>query len=239
MTTPLVRTILSEVLLESSAEASPHLPSALCRHAVRHLRIDGAGLSVATTEGLQEPVAATDGLARTLEDLQFLTGEGPCVDAFGTDRIVAQPDLAATGTLHWPAYGPEALAAGAGAVFAFPLNMGGIRLGVLDLYRLEPGPLSDEDTARSLAYADAATIMLLYLQQEAGSGLNPQLEADWATRAPVHQATGMIAVQANVTPTQAMLLLRARAYAEDRPIHEVASDVLARLLRFDPPNVTP
>lgn len=239
MTDALVRGILSDVLLERSDDPA-HLPSALCRHAVRHLPIDDAGLTVGTAEGLQAVVAATGGLGRTLEDLQFLTGEGPCVDAFSTDRFVAQPDLAATGTTRWPVYGPAAVAAGVGAVFAFPLSLGGIRLGVLDLYRTEPGSLSDPDTARALSYADAAAVLLLYLQQEAGAELNPQLEVGWSERGQVHQATGMIAVQAAVSPTQALLLLRARAYAEDRPIHDVATDVLRRALRFEPPDaVTP
>lgn len=239
MTDAWVRTILSDVLLDRS-DHDTHLPSALCRHAVRNLPIDGAGLTVGATDGLQAVVAATDGLARELEDLQFLTGEGPCVDAFATDRVVVQPDLAAADPTRWPVYGPQALAAGVAAVFALPLSQGGIRLGVLDLYRLQPGPLPDPDTARALAYADAAAVLLLYLQQEAGAKLNPQLEVGWSERGQVHQATGMIAVQAAVSPTQALLLLRARAYAEERSIHDVALDVLSRALRFDPPDgVTP
>jgi hypothetical protein len=43
----------------------------------------------------------------------------------------------------------------------------------------------------------------------------------------------MISVQASVTLTEALLLLRAHAYTSERPILDVARDVVERRLRFD------
>jgi hypothetical protein len=51
-------------------------------------------------------------------------------------------------------------------------------------------------------------------------------------RAEVHQATGMISVQAGVPLGQALVLLRAHAYATDRPVAAVARGVLAGSLDF-------
>jgi hypothetical protein len=51
-------------------------------------------------------------------------------------------------------------------------------------------------------------------------------------RAQVHQAAGMISVQLGVSLAEALVRLRARAFAEDRLIAEVAADVVARRLRF-------
>ena len=48
----------------------------------------------------------------------------------------------------------------------------------------------------------------------------------------MHQATGMIAVEASVPLTQALVLLRARAFAAERPILDLARDVIARTVRF-------
>jgi hypothetical protein len=42
----------------------------------------------------------------------------------------------------------------------------------------------------------------------------------------VHQATGVVSVQAAVSLAEALVMLRARAYAEQRPIGALARDVL-------------
>lgn len=231
MADPKVLAILADVLRDEASGTGRPLPMLLCRTAARDLAVHGAGLWIVTGDGVQQLVAATDGLARSLEELQFTTGEGPCLDAYTARRPVLQPDLAAQP--RWPVFGPAALAAGAAAVFSFPLAVGDIRVGVLDLYRTVPGDLSPSDTTDALAFADAATILMLYLQQRSGPELNPELELAWTGHNEVHQATGMVAVQAGVSLAQALLLMRARAYAEDRSIGAVADDILGRTLRFD------
>lgn len=111
--------------------------------------------------------------------------------------------------------------------------MGAIRLGVLDLYRDSTGMLSDHELAEALCYADAATTILLHLQaQDSADDLDPKSIQVIEDRAEVHQATGMIAVHAEVTLAQALVLLRARSYASERPIMDVARDVLAGVVRF-------
>jgi hypothetical protein len=57
----------------------------------------------------------------------------------------------------------------------------------------------------------------------------------WPTglnRPVVHQATGMISVQLGVSIQEALLRLRAHAYGSERPLGEIAEDVVARRLRF-------
>jgi hypothetical protein len=51
--------------------------------------------------------------------------------------------------------------------------------------------------------------------------------------ARVHQATGMISVQLGVSLAEALLRLRAHAYGQDRPVADVAADVVGRRMRFD------
>jgi hypothetical protein len=155
------------------------------------------------------------------------------VDASRTGRPVLQPDLARTARRRWPAFAAGAEAAGLAAVFAFPLRVGGIRVGVLDLYRTTAGVLSEEELADALSFADAATTLLLHLQAEdAGWGLPVHSLTVLDDRAEVHQATGVVSVQAEVTLQEALLLLRARAYAEQRPVGELAFDVLNGVVDF-------
>lgn len=230
-----VSAILVDLIATSRTDRLRTLPMILCDNACRDLAVDGVGLWLMTVERVQLLVAATDGVARTLEDLQFETGEGPCIDAFTSRHPVVQPDLARTAPDRWPVFAQGAVEAGAGAVFAFPLVFGDVRLGVLDLYRRQPGPLDDDDVALALAYADAAGIVLLHLQDEALAELDPALDGGWPTRGEVHQASGMVAVQAGVSVSEGLMLLRARAYAEGRSVGAVAADVLDRVLRFSSP----
>lgn len=205
----------------------------LCTACMDAVPVSGVGIALMTDAGHEGVVAATDGTAALMEDLQFTLGEGPCIDASQDRRPVLQPQLQGTGADRWPMFGPAMLDAKVAAIFAFPLQVGAIRLGVMDLYRLTAGGLDDEQLAEALAFADAATILLLHLQDQVeGGGLHPQLINPFGSHSEIHQSTGMIAVQAAVTLAEAMLLLRARSYSDGRPILDLSKDVLARRLSF-------
>jgi hypothetical protein len=178
-------------------------------------------------------LAATDARARQLEELQFALDEGPCVEASRGDHPVLHPELTATGSVRWPRYGAAALDAGVHAIFAFPLQVGAIRIGVLDLYRDTPGHLTAVELADAVAFADAATVVLLYLQDHPGPDGEPTaLTGPIDSRAEVHQATGMITVQLGVSLAEALLRLRAHAYDSGQSVTDVAADVVARRLHF-------
>ena len=209
------------------------LPMRLLSECARAVPVTGVGLALMTDKGPAGAIAATDGPALELEELPFTLGEGPCVDASRTGRPVLPPDMAVTAPLRWPAFAGGALRVGVRALFALPLQVGAIRLGVLDLYRDSPGLLGDAELIEALAFSDAATLLLLHLQ--AGSSatapqgdLLPLLDH----RAEVHQATGIVSVHAGVGLVEALLLLRARAYAEHRSLDELAHHVLSGLVDF-------
>jgi hypothetical protein len=225
--------ILAGVLAGEQGET---LPQRLCAACVRALPVTGAGLTLMSARGPERVVAATDELAATMEDLQFTLGEGPCMEAARLNRPVLQPDLSRTGPVRWTGFGAAAVEAGIGAIFAFPLQAGGIRLGVLDLYRDAPGILDSDDLQRALVFADAATAVLLHLQRQtpAGGGLHPDLAGPISRSVVVHQATGMIAVQASVGLAEALLMLRARAFSTDRSVLDVARAVVTRTLHLSP-----
>jgi hypothetical protein len=102
----------------------------------------GVGLALIDEAGIGGVVAATGEAAEHMEDLQFVLGEGPCVEASRSGQPVLCSDLAVDGAARWPASAPGAEAAGVAAAFTFPLRVGVIALGVLGLYRDSSGPLS-------------------------------------------------------------------------------------------------
>ncbi len=233
MRSPRVAKILS-VIADASGEQAA-LPTRLCAACLSALPVSGVGVALMTVDGPSGVVlAATDERARQLEELQFALGEGPCVEASGGGRPVLEPDLVATGSPRWPRFGAAVLDAGVRAVFAFPLRVGAIRVGVLDLYRDAPGRLTTPDLTEALAFADAATAVILHLQDHdredgAGSALTDPI----GSRAVVHQATGMIAVQLGISLAEALLHLRVYAYASGRTVSAIAADVVDRRMFFD------
>jgi GAF domain/ANTAR domain len=206
----------------------------LCQMAVAALPVDGVGLSVTGGPGRQSKVTATDDISGRIEDLQVLLGQGPCVDAVELGAPVLIPDLAEPSIgVRWPVFTPAASAAGVRASFAVPLVVGDVRLGAMDLYRAEVGQLDKVDVDEAQAYADAAVEVLLALQHTAAAdAVSGPVAAAWAGSSIVHQATGMVMVQIDGDAAAAFASLRARAYQEDRALHDLARDVLERRVRF-------
>ena len=247
MTSPRVRQILRDLFFNPTdatgaraserrrdgAEAGSDLLQRLCVATTAALSVDGTGLALMTQAGHAGLLAASDGRAVAMEDLQHSLGEGPCLEASSQGRPVLQPDLGATGMSRWPGFTAAAVDAGIVAVFAFPLQVGAIRLGVLDLYRSASGSLDSFEIAEALDFAAAATTVLLDLQSGVPAGqLHPLLAEASESHREIHQATGMVSVQAAVGLTEALLLLRGRAFATGRLLVDVARDVVDRKLLF-------
>jgi GAF domain-containing protein len=214
------------------AEYGPDV-EAMCDACVRHLPgISGVGVAVMTRLPAQAIRYASNPVSERVEELQVVLGEGPCVDAFSAGQPVLASDLdqVAWGR-RWPAFAPEALAAGARAVFALPLQIGAARVGVMDLHREAPGWLQGVDLADALVFADATTQALLIEAHARDVQEGQDLYQSY--HAVVHQATGMVKVQLSVGIAEALVRLRAYAYAQERPIEDVAHDVVGRRLRFD------
>ena len=248
MTGARVADILS-ALVEAGPESS--WPGRLVDECRQATEMSGVGLALMSEGGAAGILAATSGHAQQMEDLQFELGEGPCMDASRLGRPVLCPDLALDGPARWPAFTPGARRAGVAAAFTFPLQVGAVGLGVLDLYRDRRGPLTVPQVSEAVAFADAGVAVLLHLQgrsssgdgsagSAAGNGMPPPgtvSGVDWAglvdRRAVVHQAAGMISVQLDVSVGDALLRLRGHAFTHGRPMSELAADVVARRLRFD------
>jgi len=207
----------------------------LCNAAVGALSASGAGVSLMAEDGGRGVAAASDPASARIEELQFVLGEGPCIDAFASRRPVLVPDLTDRTTNRWPAYISAAHDEGVRAVFAFPLQVGAARLGVLDVFRARAGPLSGDELRQAFAFTDLAVRTLLDAQDDAAPGS----AADGFDEAIEHsaelfQAQGMVMVQLGVSLAEALVRIRAHTYAENRRLNDVAHDIVARRLRFDP-----
>jgi ANTAR domain-containing protein len=222
-------------LLDGDRERGADLPQAVAVEAAIVLGVDGICAGLGT--GPAGPVLAwgQGEVGAELEELQFTLGQGPGIDAAaGAPVLVA--DLAAEAA-RWPVFVPAAAGLGVRAVFALPLRIGAIGVGALLAHRAAPGPLAEGALTDAFALAGAVTLLLAHRQSawidRAGDGPQPGWARAATYRAEVHQATGMVSVQLGVSLAEALVRLRARAYADGRPIAQVAADVVGRRLRFE------
>jgi hypothetical protein len=252
---------LSRDLVAASEAAGPDAPMAVCEACVSWLPVSGAAVTVMTGQEQQELVCATDRVSARIEELQFAFGDGPCLAAFRTGRAMMVSDTTDPSDRRWPLFTAAAVETGARAMFVFPLQIGAARIGVLDCYRTEAGPLSSAELAGALRAADVAVWTLLDRMDwaddtvdtpaadtadttAAGRPAGPRgggtpllgggIEAAAPPRAEVHQATGMLVAQARLSASVALARLRAAAFATELSLGQVAAEVVARRLRLTP-----
>src|SRR4051812_35909549 len=193
----------------------------------------GAGIMLMSGDDPRGSICTTNDVSALVEDLQYELGEGPCVDAHHQARPVLEPDLAFPAVPRWMAFTPPAVDAGVRAVFAFPLQVGAVRLGALDLYRDGPGPLTDEQHSDALAMADVISRWVLNVQADAPVGaLAEKLERNADFHFVVHNAAGAVSVQLGISVAEALLRIRAYAFSHDLELRDVAEDIVARRLRL-------
>ena len=194
----------------------------------------GAGIMFKVGDRHHGSLGSSDETAGLVEELQFTLGEGPCIDAYDTGRPVAEPDLANPTRLRWPAFSGPVVGVGVRAVFAFPLQLGAIHLGALDLHCDHAGALRLDQHNDALTVARVVTHALLDVQAAVpAGGLAPEFADAEILRVEVHQASGMLAAHLDISVADALVRLRAWAYAEGRPVRDVARDVITKRLRLE------
>lgn len=209
---------------------TPPNPS-LCATCVEILDV-GAGISIMSGRN-SGPVCSSSDRVRRLEDLQFSLGEGPCHDAYATDATITEPDVANATNTRWPNYTPLAVDLGACAVFAFPLHVGEGTVGVLTLYSDTVGMLTHDQAADGRELARMLPALMTAVQaREPEPLLARDLIDTESHRAEVHQAAGVTAVQLGIDVHEALIRIRAHAYAASQTVAHVSQEILAHRLRL-------
>jgi hypothetical protein len=206
----------------------------LCDTCVEVLAVDGAGIMLMSDGEHRGTLGVSNSVMTLVEDLQFTLGEGPCIDAYASDHPILEPDLRDPATNRWPAFSGPAVLAGVRAVFGFPLRTGTANLGALDLYLDHPGDLRADQLSDAVVLAGVISTTVLALQLDAAPGELPvELDATMLHRAIVHQASGMLSAQLDIDPADALVRIRAHAYTRNRPVNDVALDIVERRLRLE------
>jgi len=192
--------------------------STACAMVLHHVRVDAVAVSI-PGRGWGAAVA-TDLWAERLEEYQHTLGEGPTQDVIQTGLAVLVPDLLAK-QHRWPVFAEKAAANNLAAVFAVPVPDANTNpIGALTLYRRTTGPLLTKEV-RDAAVMAGFTAKLIELDDDPRP---PRPGQDH--HSTVATATALLAARHSITPDDAFALLRAHAYAQDRPLHHIAEAVI-------------
>ncbi|PKQ25878.1 MAG: hypothetical protein CVT64_07505 [Actinobacteria bacterium HGW-Actinobacteria-4] len=219
---------------ESADGQPPPTLDRLCAALVGDLKVAGASVSVVSHSGRQSAIYSSDPTAARLEALQFELGEGPQWDAMSARAPVMVSDLAASDESRWPMFLDGARGLKIGSLFAFPMLMGAALVGVVGLYSNTARKVDREFVERGLFAAGRAAMPAVNraLNSAANHDSHESAMAP-ALRREVHQATGVIINQLELSATAAFSRLQGYAFVTGRPIEAIAHDVVAGRLAFN------
>ncbi len=199
------------------------------------LEVDGAAISLLHQGTTRGTYCSSGLLSRQLDELQFTFGEGPCLDAVAQGQPVLVADLKEAAEQRWPEFASAMLERGIRGVFALPVMVTQVYIGALDLFRHEPGVLTEQQLNGGLLAAEVAEQPLMQLMraavgwEEAPDGYGPGVPVSLA-RVEIYQATGMIMGRLGIGPEEALIRLRGYAIAHGMTASEVAWNIVERRL---------
>jgi hypothetical protein len=223
------------MLRASEAPDRSPLPSSgsLCATFVSDLGVSGASITVVSHGGRRSTICSSDETAAQAEALQFVIGQGPHWDALASRAPVISTDLGAASEERWPLLVDGMGGLGIGSVFAFPMLMGAALVGVVDLYSLTPRSVDNEFIARaSFAAGRVAMGAVQRAMRSATDATSDESPMAPSLRREVHQATGILISQLDISATDAFARLQGQAFVTERPIDHVANDVVHGRLDF-------
>jgi GAF domain-containing protein len=212
-----------------SADDSLTLSQKICSVGAEVLEAQSVSIALVVSHAYS-PVSASSDLATLLDEEQFALGNGPTFDAQdGLGPVILEDTTAHRAGRKWPAFNPIALKHNIHGVFAFPLRVGTAYLGVLTAYRTRPGEPTAGQYADGLILASLATAELVRHQAGVTSpDLADIFERGLYDQSALQVAAGMVAEYLNCPIVAALVRIRARAFADEKPVSEIARAIVAR-----------
>lgn len=212
-------------------ERAPDQPERYCEAFLSMFPITGAAVSTIGEVLGSETLAASDAQSARIDELQFDLGEGPCWDAMRSARPVLAPVVQKTGAERWPAFTHSVVQDGVTSLFAFPLAVGPVRFGAIDMYSSVPVKLTRSQTDQAGAMAEIVSRHVLRRALTA-IGEDPEAGVSAYSRRLIHQASGVVLAQIDVSADDARLVIQGQAFAAGTSMMSVAQDILDGRLRF-------
>ncbi|HEX4721611.1 MAG TPA: GAF and ANTAR domain-containing protein [Pseudonocardiaceae bacterium] len=200
---------------------------------------DLASITLRAADGSYHTPVLTDPLAEELDQIQYDTGEGPCVEAARDPGPASSVCEDLSTALEWPRFGPAAAALGMRSVLAVALLPDARPpqlTGALNLYSRERNGLTPADRDIALLLATHGSLALATTQALTRAELHAaQLLAAVESRDIIGQAKGILMHRRGLTADQAFELLRHTSQGMNVKLADLARTLATRHLELDLP----
>jgi ANTAR domain/GAF domain len=211
---------LAELLM--SARSGPPDPERVVRFAARAVpNTQHSALTLVHKAGRPVTVAATGAVSRRVDDIQYETSQGPCLEAVDGHDVVRAPDLATD--RQWPEFARRCVAeTEIRSMFSLRLFLSGDDRAALNFYAERPEVFDEMDVAVGAMFAPFAALAVQN-DQQAHEIDNLQTALQASRRIGV--AIGILMARHLVTYEQAFAMLVAASHQLNRKLRDIAAEV--------------
>lgn len=199
---------------------------------------DLVSVTVRDSDGRFHTPVDTGPVALELDQVQYETGEGPCLDASRESGPAAVRADVATEP-NWPKFGPAAAAKGFSTVLStalLPDARPPQLIGALNIYSRSPGQLGERSADVALLLATHASLALATAKVTSISELKDvQLTKAMQSRDVIGQAKGILMARRGLSAEEAFDLLRRTSQDLNVKLREVAETLATRHAEIDLP----
>ena len=172
-------------------------------------------------------VCSSDPETAVLDEVQYASKRGPCMDASLKGQLIEVQDLRTE--TRWPRYGAARAGSPMRSVLAVPIPLKTAGGAALNTYSPDPGPVPDGVLNALTEFATLAGRALtlsvkLQTQAEEAADLSAALES----RTAINLAAGIIMAQTGCSQKEAISILMKASSNRNEKLRDVALSILAR-----------
>jgi len=160
-----------------------------------------------------------------MDQAQYRTGEGPCIDAYrhGVPYVIESTREPGP----WQAFRDSARGHGVLSTLSLPLITHEVSIGAMNLYAESEAAYGTDDLEIGLLFASQAAFLLANAQAYWDARmLSENLEQAMQSRASIEQAKGIIMSSMRCTPEEAMNVLIRQSQDQNIKVRELAAEIV-------------
>ncbi|MCH8560161.1 GAF and ANTAR domain-containing protein [Nesterenkonia sp. LB17] len=186
----------------------------------------GAGVTLISDAGSKESAGSTDRVVREADDLQYVTGEGPCLSAWASRMVVNVQDVQSDP--RWPDWSAAVVGLPIRSVLSAPLQHQEIAVGAMKVYSAADSAFTSETERLLTMFAVPAAALLSHVQtKDLPVKLSGSLRNAMGRRDMINIGKGILMAQSGFDEEAATLRLIQVARAERITVLEVAEHIIA------------
>ena len=187
---------------------------------------DMVGLTL-LSEGEPRTSVFTDAEAVEVDEAQYRSGRGPCLEAYRTKQVIRTEDT--TIDDRWPEFAAMAEAHGIHSSLSLPLILRDDGIGALNIYSRRRAAFSEQIEAPMQLFGELSAVLVANVEAYWGArNAADQMQEAMRSRATIEQAKGILVAGGAADAEAAFQMLVSASQRENRKLREIAAAIVQR-----------